>query len=72
MTPTLYQFTVLYLPKETKDQSGNDTTPASAIVVPPTWILAGSTNEVAIKAAKQIPDEYNNKLDQVQVLVKPF
>jgi len=35
-------------------------------------VLAGSKEEVSILAAREIPPDYLSKLDQVEVLVRPF
>lgn len=42
------------------------------ILVPPKPVLAKDEREAQIKAARLIPVEYDNRLDQVQVAVRPF
>lgn len=68
----LFEYAILYHPKPSKDANGNDTTPKSEIVKPVTTILATSDKQVGILAARQIPDEYLDKLDQVEIIVRPF
>ena len=68
----LFQFAVIHTPKQTRDANGNDTTKPSKIVIEPTHILAKDDKEVAMRAARQIPEEYMDSLDEVQVLVRPF
>jgi hypothetical protein len=38
----------------------------------PKHIIAVSDKEVGIMAAKAIPDEYNDKLDDVEICIRPF
>lgn len=68
----LFEFAVLYHPKETSDAQGNDTTPKDTMLVLPTAILAGSDREVGIIAARGIATEYLDKLDQVEIVIRPF
>jgi hypothetical protein len=68
----LFEYAVVYHPKPTKDAQGNDTTPADVLVTPVSWVLAKSDKEVAIIAAKGIGDDYNDKLDQVEICIRPF
>lgn len=68
----LFEYAAIYHPKHTKDAQGNDTTPRDTLVVEVTRVLAGSDKEVAILAARQIPDDYIDKLDEVEVVIRPF
>ncbi len=68
----LFEYAIIHNPKATKDAQGNDTTAPSAILTDPTHILAKDEKEVAMRAARQIPDTYLDKLDEVEVLVRPF
>lgn len=69
----LFEYAVIYHPKEKKDAAGNPLeTKKSIIVQDITRILAGSDKEVAMMAAKSIPDEYNEKLDDVEIVIRPF
>lgn len=68
----LYEFAAVHHPKATKDAQGNDTTPKDALVVEVTRVLAGSDKEVAILAARQIPDNFIDRLDEVEVVIRPF
>ena len=68
----LFEYAVLFHPKPTKDPAGNDTTPKSTVVVQPTQVLAENEKEVSIKASRQIPESYDDKLELVEILVRPF
>jgi hypothetical protein len=69
----LFEYAVLYHPKEKKDAAGNPLeTKKSLIVTPLTTILAGSDKEVAMLAAKAIPAEYDDKLEDVEIAIRPF
>jgi hypothetical protein len=69
----LFEYAVIYHPKEKKDAAGNPTeTKKSVVVQDVTRVLAGSDKEVGMLAAKSIPDEYNDKLDDVEIVIRPF
>lgn len=69
----LFEYAVLYHPKEKKDAAGNPLeTKKSQIVTEVTRVLAASDKEVAMLAAKSLPDEYNDKLDDVEIVIRPF
>ena len=69
----LFDFAVLYHPRPTKDPSGNDTTPDSELLaLSDKPVLANTEKEVAMKAARAIPEAYADKLDLVEVIVRPF
>jgi hypothetical protein len=68
----LFQYAILFHPKPTKDAQGNDTTLPTEIVVPITPVLAGSEQEVAMLAARQIPEKYLEQLAEIEVIVTAF
>lgn len=68
----LFEYAVLYHPKVTKDAQGNETQAPDAILVDPTTILAVDDKQVAITASRAIPESYLDKLDQVEICVRPF
>ena len=63
---------VLYHPKAKKDAAGNEERVKSTILTDVTHVLASSTEEVSILASRTIPDEYLDKLDMVEIVVRPF
>lgn len=68
----LFEYAVLYHPKPTKEQNERGETPKSILVTEPTVILATSDQEVSIKAAQSIGADYVEKLDDVEIVVRPF
>jgi len=64
-------FTYAILLDETKDKDGNVTEEAK-ILVEPTNVLADSEKDLAILAARQIPEIYLNKLNKVNIAIRPF
>ncbi len=68
----LFEYAVIYHPKETSDAQGNDTTPKDELLTAPTSILASSDREVGIIAGRGIDAKYLDKLDQVEVVIRPF
>lgn len=72
MASRLFEYAVLYHPKVTRDAQGNETQPDAAIVIPPRHILAQDEKTAAIFVAREIPDQYLSKLDQIEILIRPF
>ncbi len=73
MKKRLFQYAVLWHPKE-KTNNNTTTIPeeTSKIITELTTVLAQDEKSVGILAAKKIPDEYNDSLDQIEILVRPF
>lgn len=72
MATKLFEYAVIYRPKVVKDALGNETQGPDELVVTPTYVLSKSDNEVAMKAARAIPDKFVELLDQVEIVVRPF
>lgn len=68
----LWEYVAMYHPKVKKDNAGNDITEPSVLIIGPTRILAVAEKEVAMKASREVPKEYDGKLDDVEILVRPF
>lgn len=68
----LYEYAIIRNPKPTRDAQGNDTTPKATILVDITRVLAADDKEVAMRAAREIPADCLDKLDEVEVVVRPF
>jgi hypothetical protein len=74
----LFVYTITYHPKVTKDRDGNETQGPGRILVDPTPILANNEKEVIMRAARRIPEdlfkklEEQNKLEEVDIIVRPF
>lgn len=69
----IYEYAVLYHPKEKKDTAGNVIEEKkSEVVVPVTRIVATSESEVGMLAARSVPKEYEDKIPDLQVFIRPF
>lgn len=69
----LFEYAVLFHPKEKKDAAGNPLEEKKSIIVTDlTRVLAVSDKEVAMLAAKAIPNDYDDKLEQVEIVIRPF
>lgn len=65
----LFEYAVICQPKLDKD---GDTVEPGKVIVPVQTELAKDEGQVNLLAARQIPEEYADKLDRVQVVVRPF
>lgn len=70
--PSLFQYAVLFHPKATKEQIERGERPKSIVLTEPTTKLAGSEQEIAILAARSVPADYTDKLEDVEIVVRPF
>jgi len=69
----LFEYAILWHPKEKKDAAGNPMeTKKSVIVQAPKTEIAVKEEDVAILAARAIPNEYVDKLDEIEIVVRPF
>lgn len=65
----LFEYAVICQPKTNKD---GDVVEEGLVLVPVTSLLAKDESQVNMIAARQIPEEYLDSLDRVQVVVRPF
>lgn len=68
----LFEFAVLYHPAPKFDKNGNETRERSKLIVPVEHALVSSEQEALILASRKIPDEYLEKLEEVEIAVRPF
>lgn len=68
----LFDYVVLYHHKQIRDNAQNDITPDSVVVVPAAQMMAVSQDTVSKKAARLIPEKYENELNQCEIIVRPF
>lgn len=70
----LYEYAVIYAPRPMEDKLAAklEAREKSKVLVAPTTVLADDEKEVTLRAAKQIPAEYDDKLADVQIAVRPF
>lgn len=67
----LFEYAILLHPPEKKDEKENDHT-KTLIVKVPTTILAKDDKQAGMLIAREIPEDYVDKLDQIEVIVRPF
>lgn len=60
----LFQYAVIYNPTTEGE------TPK--IIVEPTTVIGKSENSVSMKAIREIPEEYMDKFEDIEVVVRPF
>ncbi len=68
----LFDYVVLYHYKTEKDNAGNDVTKDSEVVVAATQMMAPNADAVSKRAARQIPEKYENELHLCEIIVRPF
>ena len=72
----LFEYAILYHPVQTKDDKDKGVKPPSVVLRvngdDVVRVVAEDEKEVAIRAARNIPDEYLDRLQQIEVAVRPF
>jgi hypothetical protein len=68
----LFEYAVLYHPKPTKEQNDRGETPKSEVLIEPKSVLATSPEQVSILAGRSIPDTHVDKLEDIEIIVRPF
>ena len=68
MASKLYQYAAIWEPSTEQAKSGEK----AKLIVEPKTVLCSDEKSAMVLAARSIPEEYLNQLDQVQVVVRPF
>jgi hypothetical protein len=68
----LFEYAVLYHPRATKDQVDRGETPKSEVLLNPVTVLASSQDQAATLASRAIPETHLDRLDDVEIVVRPF
>lgn len=68
MASRLYQYAAILEPTENEEEQGI----TAKLVLPITTILAKDDSAAILLAGRDIPVEYLDKLDRIQVVVRPF
>jgi len=69
MDKRLWEYAVIFVGQKDK---GGKWTEEPEIIVEPRTVLAGSEQEATLRAAREIPPQWDDFLDKVQVVVRPF
>lgn len=69
MKQKLFQYAVLWHPteKQVKDEGLK-----SKVIVEPKTVLAPDQNAANMAAVMEIPLDYKNQLDQIEIAIRPF
>lgn len=65
----LYEYAVVLHPKKKKE---SDPLLASRLILSPQSVMAESIDHARMYAARDIPTEYAERLDEVEILIRPF
>jgi hypothetical protein len=68
MRKTLFEMALLLHPTADEIKAGKDT----VVLVEPKQFLASDQQTATILASREIPEEHLDKLDRVEVAVRPF
>jgi hypothetical protein len=68
----IYEYAVIHHPIATKEQQERGEKPRSEMVVDVTRVLARDDKEASMLAARAIPEAYTDKLDRVEIALRPF
>lgn len=63
-------FQVAMILNPTKDERENGKQPT--LVMEPCWIIASTDQHAGIMAGRKLADEFIDKMDRIQVHVRPF
>lgn len=64
----IFEYAVILHPTKKDKEDGAQ----SKIILPPTHCLANDQNAAVVLASRAIPDEHIDKLDRIEVAVRPF
>lgn len=68
----IFEYAILFHPEERKDKDGNVIPEKTRIIADVNRVLAKDEKEVALRAAREIPEEYLERLELVEIVVRPF
>jgi len=71
-TMKLFEYAVLHHPAPTEDEQKRGAQPKSEILVDLKRILANNEKEASVLAARDIPETHIDKLDRVEIVLRPF
>lgn len=69
----LFEFAAIHHPKAKSDEDKKaGRHPKSVLLLEPKRVLARDEKEVAIKAARELPDNVLDDLENVEIVIRPF
>jgi len=78
MRGQLFEYAILYHPNLQAKAvleglgAGEIEAKRSEVLVSPKCVVANSADEVRTLAAREVPELYTEKIDQIEILVRPF
>jgi hypothetical protein len=69
MSKSLFEYAAIHTPKKVHR---DDPEPESVLLFGPKAVLSASAETAAMAAAREIPTELADKLDEVKIRVRPF
>ena len=66
--PKLYEYAIIWHPTETQEKEGQK----SKIVAAPKVVLSADDKSCLMIASMDIPLEYKDNLDQIELAIRPF
>jgi hypothetical protein len=70
MKKQLFTYAVLFHRHE--ENQGDQEYKETIILVEPKVVLAKNDKEVAFKATREVPEEYANQSENIEIIVRPF
>ena len=64
----LFQYAAIYYPTKEEEKKGDK----PKVVIEPATILAKDEGVAVLKVARSIPSEYEDKMDQIDIAIRPF
>jgi len=68
----LFEYAILWHPKQTESQRFCGEVPKSEIVIEPKLIISTGLDQVSILASRAIPDLHLDHLEEIEIIVRPF
>lgn len=68
----LFEYAVIYNPLPNKEQKELGYAPKSELIVDVTRVLSNNEKEAMMLAARAIPPEYTDRLDRLEIALRPF
>lgn len=72
MAQKLFEYAAIFTPAPTKEEMERGVKPKSELIVPITSCLANNEKEAMMLASRALPEKYTDKLEQVEIAVRPF
>ena len=72
MAGRIYEYAVLFHHKNTKKEEEDGKAKKSELIVDVKRVIATDERAVAMMAARDIPAEYADRLDQMEIAIRPF